>query len=96
MVHWKKYGKVPYDHKNPLPNAVYIICFFIGRRTLLLKKDLSVLCTFETRKVKQMLEEAKAENIISYSFTDCPIGERPDGYPKKADFAYWVETNKPI
>ena len=57
-IHWKKMNRKPYDSKNPDHNAVYAIAFFPLKRALLFRKDYSVLTTMETRKAKQLVDEA--------------------------------------
>ena len=92
--YWKMYGKTPFDYSDPKPNAVYMILFFEGKRSLLLKKDLSVLCTLETRKAKQLLEESIIEGWNSQTFMNSSLGSRSEGYPKLCNSLFYIELNR--
>lgn len=93
--YWKKYSRRPYDYKNPEHNAIYMILFFTNRRTIFLRKDMTLIGTFETRKTKQLLEAAVECGWIELCMSDCGLGERPTGYPIKADSAIWISINRP-
>lgn len=90
-MHWKKLNKKPFRMHGPVENFVYMIAFFPLKRALLLRKDYTVLCTMETRKAKQLLEEAKEMGWVTVELKDCGLGDRPDHYPKKSEVSYWVE-----
>lgn len=93
--YWRKYNKNPFDYRNPtMPNAVYMICFFVRRRAVLLRKDLTVLCTFETRKAKQLIDQAVENRWVGSCYSNWGIGERPTGYPKEADIIHYIELGK--
>lgn len=93
--YWKKYNKIPFDYSKPDSNALYMMAFFDRRRAVLIRKDLTVICTFETRKAKQLLDQAIQRKWVSTNFKDCTLGERPEGYPKEANILWYIEINRP-
>ncbi len=90
-LHWIKMHRKPYDPNNYDCDAVYAIGFFTLKRALLFRKDYTVLTTMETRKAKQLVEEAEAAGFCKTKLEKCKLGERPETHPKECDVMYFTE-----
>lgn len=93
--YWKKYNRKPFDYKDPQPSQIYAILFFSGKRALFIRKDLTVINSFETRKAKQLLSNAIDRHWRTEILSNTKLGGRPEGHPKEADELHYIEVNKP-
>jgi CRISPR/Cas system-associated protein Csx1 len=89
--YWNKYNKIPFNRDNLVENAVYMILFYERKRALLLRKNLTVICTMETRKAKQLIEEAKEKKWITQVSGAIKM-VKYENYPKACDEAFWIEV----
>ena len=89
--YWQKFNLIPWNSKIENPkDAVYIIILFHRKRALLLRKDLSIIKTFETRKMKNLIQHHI--KVVKQACLNPTLGERPFGHPKEGEILYWIDA----
>lgn len=89
--HWKMMNREPFNAKDPKPDAVYAIAFFTLKRAILYRRDYTVLTTMETRKARQLIDEAHEAGFTGVFIKGSKLGVRPETHPKESDIMYFTE-----
>ncbi len=90
-THWTKMHRKPYDIKNHDLTAVYAVGFFDLKRALLFNKEYKVLTTMETRKARQLVQEAQEAGFCVTKLENSKLGDRPETHPKLCNLMYFTE-----